>query len=309
MAVILLARRIKFFGEFPVKISYIFREGVAGFRRAALASISSVITITISLLLISIFCIISAKTSSLVENVRRAVEFEAFLEDSISPEQKTEIEQRISALDEIEKVEYVSKEDAARIFKEEFGEDINAVLDFNPLPSSFKITIKDEYNTPERAEELKLKLSEFSGIDHIAYRKDLLEFLDARAKILSKVSLALGILLAAAAVYFVASTIRLTIHEKRKNIQTMELVGASSWFVRMPFFIGGILQGFAGGLLAAVLLYGLTVWGAGFVSHELAGFFTVSLQFYLLIVCAGICLGSLGSLIAVKRFLVKSKGK
>jgi cell division transport system permease protein len=292
-----------------VKTSYIFREGFAGFRRSVFASISCIITITISLLLISVFFIISAKTSSVVESVRRAVEFEVFLKDSISPEQKTEIEGRISALEEVEKVEYVSKEDAARIFEKEFGENIDAVLDFNPLPPSFKIAVRDEYNTPEKAEALKIKLSEIEGVDQVTYRKDLLEFLDTRAKVLSRVSLVLGILLSAAAVYFVASTVRLTIHDKRKNIHAMELVGASSLFIRMPFFIGGILQGFLGGLLAAVLLYGLTVWGAGFLSYELVGFFTVSIRFYLLVVCAGICMGALGSAVGIRRFSGKSKGK
>lgn len=280
---------------------------MAGLRRSMLASVSSVITIAVSLLLIGMFWIISSKTSSLIENVRQAVEFEAFLSDLISPEQQSEIERLISAMEEVEKVEYVSKEDAARIFKEEFGEDIGTVLDFNPLPPSFKITLKNEYNTPERAEELKVKLSGFSGIDRIAYRKELLEFLDARAKLFSRISLILGILLAAASVYFISSTIRLTIHEKRKHIETMELVGASPWFVRMPFFAGGMLQGLFGGATASVLLYALTSWGADMVSPELAGFFTVPLQIYLLTIGAGIFMGAVGSLIAVRSFLRKSK--
>jgi cell division transport system permease protein len=292
-----------------VKISFIFREGVAGFRRSILTSVSSVITITVSLLLISVFFIISEKTSSIVESVRHAVEFEVFLDDSISSDKKNEIENRIVAMEEVDKVEFVSKEEAARIFKEEFGEDVGEVLDFNPLPPSFKITLKDKYNVPEKAEALKFKLSELEGVDHVAYRKDLLEFLDARAKILSKISLILGILLAAAAIYFIASTIRLTIHEKRGNIHTMELVGASHWFVRLPFLIAGVIQGLIAGLLADILLYGLTVWGAGFVSNELAGFFTLSVEFYLIVVAAGICVGGFGSILAVRIFFNKTQDK
>jgi len=290
-----------------VKIAYIFREGVAGLRRSMLASFSSVITIAISLLLIGMFSIISLKTSSLIESVRHEVEFEAFLSDSVTPEQESDIKRQISAMAEVDSVEYVSKEDAARIFKEEFGEDIGAVLDFNPLPPSFKIRLKNEFNTPARAEELKLKLSALNGIDRISYRKELLEFLDARAKLFSRVSLILGILLAAASVYFISNTIRLMIHEKRKHIETLELVGASPWFVRTPFFIGGMLQGLTGGVLAAVLLYALTVWGADMVSPGLAGFFSVPLIIYILTVAFGICMGALGSLAAVRSFIRKSR--
>jgi cell division transport system permease protein len=291
-----------------MNVRYILKEGIAGFSRAKLASFGSIVTIAIALLLVGLFYVVSTNTSKLVEGIRQRVELEAFLEEPISRQRVTEIEQQLKSIDGVEQVKYISKEEAAKIFKKEFGEDINNVLDFNPLPPSYKIFLMEGYRTREKAEEIHKQIMEIKGIENIAYRRELLEFLDQRVKMLYSIGLALGVLIAVSAVFLVSNTIRLTIYAKRKSVQTMKLVGATRWFVRAPFIVEGIIQGLIGGIVAVSIIYYLLTMAAGFVSQELVDFLQVGISFYLSIILGGIVLGFFGSAISVSRFIGEAVG-
>ncbi|MBI4548563.1 MAG: ABC transporter permease [Ignavibacteriae bacterium] len=289
-----------------MSVLYIFKEGISGFRRAKLAAVGSIITITISLLLLGIFYVISTNTTRIVADLRARVEVEAFLDEPISRKRISEIETELSSVEGIARVQFVSKEEAAKIFKEEFGEDIDNVLDFNPLPPSFKIFLSEEYRTTELADTIRRQIEAIRGIATVAYRKDLLEFLDTRAKMLYTIGLAFGIFLGITAIFLVSNTIRLTIYAKRKAIQTMKLVGATRLFVRAPFVIEGIMQGIAGGIIAVAIMYYLITFAAGLVSAELAEFIHVDASFYTGVLTTGAFLGFFGSMISVRKFIGES---
>ena len=282
---------------------YVMKEGVSGFRRAKLAAAGSIITIMISLLLLGLFYVIAKNTSRLVESIREKVEMEAFLEEPVTRLRVSEIQKELIAVEGIERVQFISKDEAAKIFKQEFGEDINKVLDFNPLPPSFKLFLKDGYRNTEKATEIHDKVMQIKGVENITYRKELLEFIDNRAKTLYTVGLVLGGIIGISAIFLVSNTIRLTIYAKRKSVQTMKLVGASRWIVRAPFLIEGLLQGLIGGVVAAALIYYLLTFAVGLVSKELASFVQVEISFYVLIIAVGALLGLFGSTISVRRFI------
>ncbi|MGA2623374.1 MAG: permease-like cell division protein FtsX [Bacteroidota bacterium] len=286
-----------------MSLVYIFREGLAGFRRAKLAAVGSVLTITIALLLLGLFYIVSTNTSRIVDSIRAKVQMETFLEEPVSRQRIVEIKQQLLAIEGVADAQFISKEEAAKIFKQEFGEDINKVLEFNPLPPSFKIFLKEDYRTTERADEIHKRIKRIKGVDDVVYRKDLLEFIDKRAATLYAVGLVVGIFISISAIFLVSNTIRLTIYAKRKAIQTMKLVGASRWMVRAPFLIEGITQGIIGGLIATGLLYYMMSLAAKLLSDELAEFLQVDVLFYVFTLAVGLFLGLLGSSISVRRFI------
>ena len=286
-----------------MKFLYVLKEGFSGFRRAKLAAAGSILTIIISLFLLGIFYVTAKNTSRLVESIREKVEMEAFLEMPVTTQRIAEIQKELGTVEGIDRVQFISKDSAARIFKQEFGEDINKVLDFNPLPPSFKLFLKSGYRTTEGAAKIHDRVMQIKGIENIAYRKELLEFIDSRARTLYTIGLVLGGILGISAVFLVSNTIRLTIYAKRKAIQTMKLVGASRWTVRAPFLIEGIIQGIVGGMFAALIIYYLITFAVGLVSKELAGFIQVEISFYLCLVVLGAVLGLFGSTISVRRFI------
>lgn len=286
-----------------MSLVYVFREGLAGFRRAKLAAVGSVLTITIALLLLGLFYIVSTNTSRIVDSIRAKVQMETFLEEPVSRQRVVEIKQQLLAIEGVADAQFISKEEAAKIFKQEFGEDINKVLEFNPLPPSFKIFLKEDYRTTERADQIHNKIKHIKGVDDVVYRKDLLEFIDKRAETLYAVGLVVGIFISISAIFLVSNTIRLTIYAKRKAIQTMKLVGASRWMVRAPFLIEGVAQGTIGGLIATGLLYYMMTLAAKLLSDELAEFLQVDVLFYVFTMAVGLFLGLLGSSISVRRFI------
>lgn len=289
-----------------MQLIYIFREGFSGFRRAKLSMFAAITTICVSLLLLGTFSVLVLNANSVVESLREKVELEAFLADYLSPVETSIVRDSIALLPGVREVRYVSKEDAATIFKEEFGEDIHRVLDFNPLPASIKIFLKDGYRTATGAEGVYEAVKNIKGVDDVIYRKTLLEMLDRRATTFLWLVFGIGVFITISSVFLVANTIRLAIYAKRKIIQTMKLIGATKSFVRGPFILEGLVQGFIGGGLAAAILFLVFEYLAGWISIELAGFVHVKPFYYGAVVAVGCVLGFIGSAISIRRFISES---
>jgi len=282
---------------------YTIKEGFSGFKRARLSSIITIFTMTISLLLLGLFAIIYTNANQIIQSFRDKVEMEVFLSVEVDSAQTEQIEQTLLNTPGVASVIYISKDEAAKIFKKEFGEDIHSVLDFNPLPASFKVRLLPEYKNSDSAKIIHAALSNIAGVDDVMYRKTLLEILDRRVKIFIGASAAIGVTLLIATIFLVSNTIRLTIYAKRKMITTMKLVGATRQFIRMPFLIEGMLHGLLGGLLSAGFIWSIIYVTQHFISTELSEFFTVELYFYGILIIIGILLGLLGSSWSVKRFI------
>jgi cell division transport system permease protein len=286
-----------------MSLRYTLQESISGFTRTKLASAVSIMTITISLLLLGVFAILTVHASRFIEAIRSKVELEAFLQEPLSRQEIADLQARVTGLEGVAAVTYISKEEAARIFKEEFGEDIHRVLDFNPLPPSFKISLRDGYKTAARTREVYDRIVALKGIDNVIYRKELLELIDRQTASANNLALGLGVLVSLSAIFLVSNTIRLAIYAKRRLIRTMELVGATAGFIRLPFLIEGVMQGLAGGIVAAAVLYLLLEYAARLVASEFPAYITMELPFYALVVAAGVILGLLGSIISIVRFM------
>jgi cell division transport system permease protein len=286
-----------------MSLSYTIRESLAGFTRTKFSTAMSIVTIGISLLLLGLFAVASLHATRFIDALRSRVEMEAFLLEPLSPEVNDRIRLAIRQTEGVDSLTFVSKDDAARIFREEFGDNILDVLEFNPLPPSYKITLLPAYKTADRARSIHDQLAGIEGVESVRYRKALLELIDRRTTTVNNLTLGLGILISLSAVLLVSNTIRLAIYARRKIIRTMELVGATRLFIRTPFLLEGMLQGLLGGCLAAGILYLLLVHAVRWLSQELAGYLAVSNLFFGAVVLGGVALGLAGSLISVARFI------
>jgi cell division transport system permease protein len=281
----------------------VLKEGFSGFKRAKLSMFAAVFTICVSLLLLSFFAILFLNANSVVNSLREKVEMEAFLNDQLSADKITEVKGLVEMLDGVREVHYVSKEEAAKIFQQEFGEDIFKILNFNPLPASLKIFLKEGYKTAKHAESIVYQVKSLKGVDDVIYRKQLLEMLDERAMLFLWITLGVGIFITISSVILVANTIRLAIYAKRKIIQTMKLIGATRGFIRLPFLLEGFLQGLLGGLIAAGIVFVLFNYMEQWLTVSLSQFVYVQPYYYSIIVGVGCVLGLFGSMISVRRFI------
>lgn len=284
-------------------MGYVLREGLSGFKRAKLSTTISIFTISISLILLGTFAIIFANLHEIADALRREVRIEVFMKDDLTAAQRNQMNERIRSHAAVEDVTYISKDDAAEIFKAEFGEDIFSVLDFNPLPASFRITLRPEYVHIDSIARVAAFLEGLEGTESVHYRQTLLEMLTDRIQTFLMISVGIGILLAVSAIFLVSNTIRLAIYAKRKLIDTMKLVGATRAFIRKPFLIEGLIQGFCGGLVAISFIYMIMyILRERFLEHLFVlGHY--ELYFYGGILLTGSILGLLGSAISIRRFL------
>ncbi len=288
-----------------MSITYTLKESFSGFRRAKLSSALAVVTVWIALALLGLFVVASAATNRFIQAVRDRVEMEAFIREPADPDDLDRMERSIRGLPGVDSTVYVSKEEAAQVFQREFGDDIHQVLDFNPLPRSFKIVLKGAYRNSDSARVLHQEVKGVAGIDTVVYRGKLLQIIDQRTAIGYRVALALGMFVALSAVLLVANTIRLAIQAKRQQITTMELLGATRGFIRLPFLIEGLMQGLLGGILAGLLLKAVIALAVQVVSPELTAYIQMPSIFYAGVIVLGALLGLAGSAFSVMRFLTE----
>ena len=286
-----------------MSLSYTLRESISGFKRTKLSTFISIVTISISLLLLGVFAVITINTTRFIDALRNKVEMEAFLQEPLSRDEISAVIRSVTEMTGVDSVIYVSKEEAAEIFKQQFGEDIQTVLEFNPLPPSLRIYLESSYRTAARANGIYQALESIKGIESVVYRKALLEFIDQKTATVHNITLGLGLLISFSAIFLVSNTIRLAIYAKRKILRTMELVGATKSFIRLPFLLEGIIQGVLGGIVAACILYFSLEYGFRFVLEEIAQYTHMGTSFYITVIIAGVALGFIGSIISVTRFI------
>jgi len=286
-----------------MSLSYALRESVSGFTRTKLSSAISIITICISLCLLGVFAVLSVNTARFMEALRSTVELEAFLAEPLTAADIDTLGAAIAEVEGVESVTFISKQEAARIFREEWGEDITTLLDFNPLPPSFRIALRPGYKNLRGTQAVTDRVQAMAAVDSVVYRKALVEIIDRRTDQINTVTLGLGVLISLSAVLLVSNTIRLAIYAKRRLIRTMELVGATGGFIRLPFLLEGFLQGVIGGVLASSILYLLLEQLLPSLSSEVAGFLQMPPPFFLLVIAGGTALGLIGSVISVVRFI------
>lgn len=290
-----------------MSFSYVFKESFSGFKKAKMSGIITLFTITVSLLLLGIFILVLSNINDVVQNIRDRIEIEVFVQDKLTQAKKDSVYKHIINIPGIKTAKLISKDEAAKIFSEEFGEDINKVLDFNPLPESFRISLVDDFKNSDNILQITQSLKEISGVDDVMYRKTLLELLDRRAKLFSNVSLVVGIIIALISIFLISNTIRLIIYSKQKIIETMKLVGASSFYIKVPFILEGVLHGFLAGIIASLILFSIIKFILPMIGEDLFSNINVHYYFFPGIILLGCTFSLIGSFLSTKIFIGKKK--
>jgi cell division transport system permease protein len=286
-----------------MNISYVLKESFSGFRRARLSTLISILTVAVSLVLLGVFLILTQSAAHVLEEIRSRVEIEFFLSEAVPVSEAKAIAEELAKNPAVAKSTFISKEAAAKIFEQEFGEKIEQILGANPLPQSIKVNLKPEYATLDSLEKFARQAAQYQGVLEARYNKELLSSVDSNARILFLLTAGLGILISLASIALVSNTIRLAIYSKREIIRTMKLVGATFNFIRMPFLLEGLFQGAIGGLLSTMLLLLLML----LLSRALPEIYTalepVSLLHCIALIVVGSALGLLGSFFSVRKFI------
>jgi len=283
--------------------SYYFKELLRYLKTAKSAVFGSTIVVAIAVLLLGVYITISINSIKLLKLIRDKVEIDAYLVDTFDETKAAGLINQIKTIGGIKSVRYISKDEAAKIFAEDFGKDILEVFDYNPLPPSLKISLYDEYKTTDRIEHIKSELTNFKDINDIVYAQKNLEILERNSNSLVFLNLTLLIIITFSSIFLVGNTIKLMISAKKNTIELMKLIGASKETIRTPFLMEGFLQGFIGSILAVVILQLFLNYFYSTYSNNDFNFSIIDSTFLILMVVFGSLLGTFGSLFSVRRFL------
>lgn len=236
-----------------MSMNYVFKEGISGFKRTPLASLTAVTALMISLILIGVMARFYYSAYEIGTTIRNDIDIEVFLED-VNEERRRIIRAEIAAMPIVESLTYISKDSAAAVFRQLFGAEGSPISDLSFLPASYRI--QPVANTPaDTLVHYLAAIREIRGVDDISFNVELLRLIDERLQTVLMLGGGIGLLILLTAMILVFNTIRLTIYAKQSIIRAMKLVGATNAFIRRPFVMEGLLQGLlAGGIACAVIV-------------------------------------------------------
>lgn len=286
---------------------YFVTESLNSIRRNGLMSLASLMTVALSLLILGVFTIIVMNLNHMASVLESQVQVTVYLQDTVKEAEVREIGTRITKLPGVTRVNFVGKEEALSRFKIRLGEQQGLLAELgeaNPLPNSFEVKV----DRPERVKPLALAIAQLKGVEAARYGQEVIEQLFGLTRMVRIFGMVLILFLGLAALFIIVNTIRLTVFARRREIGIMKYVGATDWFIRWPFIIEGVLLGCLGAGISVVLLTQFYSMLTGQVYESLA--FLPLLPKYpflnyvnVFLICAGVVIGVLGSLISVKKFL------
>ena len=288
-------------------IRYYFREAAQSLVRNSWLSIASVGTIIISLLILGSTVLLVMNVRHIATSVESSLEITVFLQPDVSEEALGQMEEQIKFVPGVTSVGFISKEQALVDLKESFGDKaglLDGLEKDNPLPNSFRVKTTSAELVPEAARQLE----KLNGVEQVRYGQGVVEKLLSLTHWVRIWGSLTIVVLGVAAIFLIATTIRMSVFSRRREIGIMKMLGATNLFVRMPFMLEGTMLGLAGGLVAVLII--------NFAYLSLLNKVIVTLPFIQLlddpttfyqvlggVLGLGFCIGALGSAISLRRFL------
>ena len=294
-----------------MKITNYLRYGLrdtfrALWRHKAMVAVT-VLTVAITFMVLGAAVLISANGQYIEQNLENDMEIVVFLDTDVTVDERGAIEQAIQSLDGFDSMRYVTKDEALTIMGERFGGETgltNALGGTNPLPDAYYVKMQEIEKMPAAAAVIE----NLAGVELVRYGQDTVQNMSAFSKALWGGCIAIIAAMVVAALVLVNSTIRLTVSARSEEIAIMTYIGATDFYVNIPFFLEGVILGIIGGAVAFLLLYfgyGAAIDYAGehiaFLSLITDRTLVVKVGLYLLL--GGAVLGGIGSNIAVRKYL------
>jgi cell division transport system permease protein len=288
---------------------YFLREALRNFYRHRRVNVVAIFVIATGMLLVGGVALAYVNFRSFAAYWGSQVHMVIYLRDNLSPERFEALRLALSQAPETASLEYTSKDEAMQQLRTRLGDGASILqgLQTNPLPASFTLTIRDEYRRPELLREAVARYRQLPEIEDIDYGERWLERFHTLVWMLEIGVVGIGGIMGAAVMFIIATTVRLALYTRAEEIEIMQLVGATLWFIKFPFFLEGILQGLLGASLAVGLCYGLFSLLMTWIKPMGELFLDFSLiQFLPPLVIAGMLfggalLGGLGSLFSLRR--------
>lgn len=292
------------------KLGYLFKEGFSSIGKHGFMSFASVTIIVACLIITGSFSLLAVNVDEMIHKLETQNEMLAFVNENYTESQAKALQPKIEAINNVSKVEFVTREQAMENFKKDYKnsslfEGINATV----LRDRYVVYLDDI----GLMQETKDQISKVSGIADISAQLEISKGMVTFRNIVEAVSIILIVILFIVAIFIMSNTIKLTTFGRREEIAIMKMVGATSNFIRTPFVIEGLTLGILGAVIAFGLQWGIYVLITEKVMANIAGnfisvisvspFTDFALDVGLVFLGVGIVVGAFGGAIAIRNYL------
>jgi len=286
-------------------LEYAAAESVSGIIRNGLMSATSVVTIALSLSILAAFGLLAFGLNNMAQGLLGQFEIGVFLKNGVSEAEIAEVSSQIEKLSHVTSVRLISREEAWEETKRKIGKDVNLTGIKNPLPDQLCVKLDDTHFTARTVDRIR----KMPYVDDVVAARQLVERAIKVADLIKWIGIVSASVLFLVTAFIISNTIRLTLYARRREIRIMQLVGATNWFIRLPFVLEGVILGAIGACVSYLLVSGGSKYVSEIVTRNfpfVRGQFATNVDpIYFLgcMIALGCLVGAIGSLISIRRFL------
>jgi cell division transport system permease protein len=290
----------------PVSLDYVTRETASNLWRNRLMTIAAILTVAVSLSLVGTAMLLRQGVANATTAWQHGVSVEVFLKPHVSTAQKDSIQQQLHQLPYVQSCLFRSQAYDYNEAKHLLTPDESQALTVGSTPSSLRCVL----NNPSQAQAIAKQFDGYPGVSDVSYPGQAIKNMEQVTRVLQLVFLIVAVILLLSASVLILNTIRLAIFARRREVSVMKLVGATNWFIRVPFMFEGVIQGLLGAVVAAIVVIVLHVvldaLGSGQTTNIL---YQMRLSTHevaltsLVVLVVGVLIGSFGSALGIRRFL------
>ncbi len=292
-----------------IMITYYYKRALKDILNHRFLNTITIITIALSILIASAFVLFFVNAGDVIDSWKKGIRIMAYLKPGVSDKAILNVEQRLHAMPGVQASTFVPKDHALSQLKEQMRRQSSLFdnLRENPLPDAFEIRVALSYQSVAVMEDIATTIESFSAVDEVEYGQRWLGQFTNVMNLFKLAGYALIVLFCIAALFIVANTIRLILYSRREEIEVMRLVGATDRFIKIPFYVQGLIQGALGGIGGLFVLFVSFTFITSNIAQGLASglsrirflspFFLVAIFFCSMVV------GWLGSFLSLKQFL------
>lgn len=286
------------------------KDGIKSVFRNFSLSLASISCITITLILVAVSVLLSANIENFTDDIEKDVTIVVYVDKDATEEDKKAIELKIDLLDNIESVSFMSKEEIRKDMADDSDGLGNILNEYNeetnPLLDEYLVKVKDTEYIGKTARQIE----EIAKVNTVKYGEGMVEELVKIFDIVKKITIGIVLGLIVVTAFLISNTIKITISSRKRQIEIMRLVGASNRYIKLPFFVEGIVLGFLGSILPILIsCYGYIILYdklGGILFTEVISLVNPSkvlFELSIILVAIGVLVGAFGSYKAVRRYL------
>jgi len=294
-----------------VRLFYFLRRALSHIGRSPVVAGVTVGTVAVVFLIMGVFALVGHNLELLTHRVGSGLKLSVFLQDNCDDQQRQAVEKLLSSSAGVERVQFVDRQEAAARFRQRFGRQAEVLeeLDQNPLPESFEVTFAPAGQNPQNIGDLAQRVVNRPGVEEVQYGQAWLDRFFRFVKTVRLLGLGVGVLILLAALLIVSNTIRLSVYARREEITILKLVGATDGFIKVPFYLEGVMLGLLGAGLGIALTWAAfallvpEILVPGWLEETRFTVAFLPFEMMIWIVGAGAFLGVLGTMTSLWRYL------